>query len=82
MTTFTITTLSIMTLNIMTLGIITFSITINKSRHCAIMLNVTYKPFMLSVVLPSVVVPLLSICDIHVKHQILFINEMMQYRIS
>jgi hypothetical protein len=53
MMTFSIMTLSIMTLSIMILCVMTFSIIINKN-----LLSVTYKPFMLSVVILSVVAPL------------------------
>ncbi len=58
-------TLSITTISLMTLSIMTFSIPINKSRHSAqwqnfvmlsvIMMNVTYKPVVLSVIRPIVV---------------------------
>ncbi len=68
--TLSITTLSIMTLSnttlrITTISIMTFYIPINKSRHSAqlhsalwqsfVMLNVTYKPFVLIVVMLSVI---------------------------
>jgi hypothetical protein len=68
-TTLSIMTPSITTLSIMTLSITTFSITINNTRlsaqwqsvimlsvikHSVVMLNVTYKPYMLNVVLLSV----------------------------